>query len=283
MDSQQRKQSRNQYKQTSPLLEASGEGMFQPRPFIVRQAAKDVQESDLKTSLIRTQRYGHHLSKINPVSNSHAQIVQPKLKMGNLPGSMHKQKDDLVLTAPETQLENTNISHVEQPTQAKISVDTGEVVQQARTKSGRISKPPQRLTNPSPTGSIKKKRINRKTGINAQKKIPQKKLDKLLDDLKKNPQQPYAHLKNPAKIGNQDFTAAQKKQIYAANLKKHGQLTCDLTGQQLLRPQKSKKGVKPSHFEGQIDHLQPWIKGGTNSFSNALLLSRYVNRFKSAK
>jgi hypothetical protein len=159
MDSHQPKQSRNQHQQTSPFSDASGEGMFQRRPFAVQQAAENLQQSDLKTSLIRTQRYGHQLSKINPVSISHAQIVQQKLKMGNLPGSMHKQKDDLVLTNPETQLENTNIYHVEQPTQAKISVDTGEVIQQARTKSGRISKPPQQFTSPSPTGGVKKKRI----------------------------------------------------------------------------------------------------------------------------
>ena len=284
MDNQKHKHSKNQQKQTSAFSDNLEAGMFQPRPFLVQsKQGKEQQpkQADLETSLMQAECYGHNLSKINSASIPDTQIVQPKLRMGNLPGSMPKPE----VNCPKTQLENT--------------VNTGEVIQTARTRtpkaktprtstpqtitqSGRISKPPQQSTL-STTDRVKKRKIRRKNGIDAQKKIPPKKLQKLLDDLKKNPQHPYAHLRNPANTGNLDFTAAQKKQIYAANLKKHGQLTCDLTGQKLLRPKKSKKGVRPSPYEGQIDHLQPWSKGGTNSFANALLLSRYANRFKSAQ
>ncbi|MEH1849916.1 MAG: hypothetical protein V7L25_34330 [Nostoc sp.] len=279
MNSEQLKHSKNQQKQTSTFSSIFEEGMFQPRPFVV-QSKKDKEEQpeqgDLETSLMQAERYGHNLSKINSTSISDSQIVQPKLRMGNLPGSIPKPE----VNPPKIQSPNT--------------VNSDEVVQTARvgksrtstspttTQSGRISKPPQRLTTPSTTNRVNKRRVRRNTGINAQKRIPPKQLQALLDDLQKNPKQPYAHLQDPAKTGNLQFTAAQKKQMYAANLRKHGQLTCDLTGQQLMRPQKSKKGVKPSHYEAQIDHsLHPFSKGGTNSFSNALVLSRYVNRFKS--
>lgn len=278
MSSEQRKYNKNQQKQTSAFSDKLGEGMFQPRPFLV-QLKKDKEEQseqvDLETSLMRAERYGHNLSKINSTSISSSQIVQPKLRVGNLPGSILSRE----VNHPKIQLENT--------------VNNSEVIQTARvrtprastpstkTQSGRISKPPPRLTTPSATGGVKKKRKPKKG--TAQKQIPQKQLQKLIDDLKKNPQQPYAQLKDPANVGNKDFTAAQKKQIYAANMKKNSQLLCDLTGQQLTRPKKSKKGVKPSPFEAQIDHSHPYKKGGTNSFGNALVLSRYVNRFKSAK
>lgn len=277
MNSEQSKHSKNQQKQTSTFLSNFEEGIFQPRPFAV-QSKKDKEaqpkQADLETSLIRAERYGHNLSKINSASISDSQIVQPKLRIGNF-GSMPKPE----VNPPKIQSQNT--------------INSGEVVQTARTstprtstsqtttQSGRISKPPKRLTTQSTTNRVNKRRPKRNTGINAQKRIPPKQLQALLDNLQKNPIQPYAHLKDPAKIGNLQFTAAQKRQIYAANHKKHGRLTCDLTGQQLMRPQKSRKGVRPSPYEAQIDHSHPFSKGGTNSSSNALVLSRYANRFKS--
>jgi hypothetical protein len=244
---------------------------------------------------MRAERYGHNLSKINSTSIPSTQVVQPKLRVGNLSGSTSSKE----VNRPKIQSSNTlnTVNNVN-------NVKNSEVIQTARartprastarartprakttaptiTQSGRISKPPQQLTAPQATGGAKKKPKLKKGA--AQKQIPKAKLKKLLEELKKNPQQPYANLTNPANIGNQDFTAAQKKQIYAANMKKNGQLICDLTGQQLTRAKKSIKGVKPSPFEAQIDHIKPFSKGGTNSFGNAMVLSRYANRFKSAK
>lgn len=40
------------------------------------------------------------------------------------------------------------------------------------------------------------------------------------------------------------------------------------------------KGVTPSPDEWQIDHIIPKKAGGTNSYSNAQVLSRFENRLK---
>lgn len=293
MSSEQCKYSKNQQKQTSAFSDNLEEGMFQPRPFLV-QSKKDEEEQqskqvDLETSLMRAERYGHNLSKINSTSISSSQIVQPKFRMGNLPSINSSEANRPIIQSKNTE----NTSEVIQTARAR----TGQTKQtrtntsrtrtpqknstsQTITQSGRISKPPQQSTSASTTNRVSKARI-RRNNINAQRKKSSKQLQKLLDNLRQNPQQPYGHLQDSPNVGNLDFTAAQKRRIYAANMKKNGQLICDLTGQQLTRPQKSKKGVKPSPFEAQIDHFTPWSKGGTNSFGNALVLSRYANRFKS--
>jgi HNH endonuclease len=232
--------------------------------------------------LTRAERYGHNLSKINSTNIPSTQVVQPKLKVGNLSGSTSSKE----VNQPKIQSSNTlnnvnNVKNSEVIQTARARTPRARTAAPTITQSGRISKPPQQLTVPQATGGAKKKPKPKKGA--AQKQIPKKLLKKLLEELKKNPQQPYANLTNPANIGNLDFTAAQKKQIYAANMKKNGQLICDLTGQQLTRAKKSIKGVKPSPFEAQIDHIKPFSKGGTNSFGNAMVLSRYANRFKSAK
>lgn len=248
MQSRQHNQTKNIQKQTSAFSSASTGEMFESRPFVVQQQkGENSQQSDLKTSLMQAEKYGHHLNKMQPAGILVPKALQPKIGTRQPP------------------------------------IQLGRVKAPTKTSSGRISKPPQGFAPASGQGIKKKKIIKRKQGVEAQKRIPAKKLQQLLEQQQKNPQQPYGHLKDSPNIGNQDFTASQKKQIYAANMKKHGQLTCDLTGQCLMRPQKSKKGVKPSPFEAQIDHIEPWSKGGTNSFKNAMLLSRYANRFKSNK
>jgi len=102
---------------------------------------------------------------------------------------------------------------------------------------------------------------------------------------------PYSHLKDPKSVGEgKDFTAAQKKKIYEENKKRNnGILRDDETGEALVPSKKSQKGVKPPQNEAQVDHIipkkprTPEQKPGTNSYSNAQVLSRKNNREKSNK
>lgn len=93
---------------------------------------------------------------------------------------------------------------------------------------------------------------------------------------------PYANLVDPPDVGpGKDFTATQKAQIIQQNKKVNGGVVrSDLSGIELIQPLKSMKGVTPSPLEWQIDHIVPKSAGGTNSFANAQVLSRYENRLK---
>ncbi|NMG10099.1 hypothetical protein DP117_25715 [Brasilonema sp. UFV-L1] len=57
--------------------------MFESRPFVVQASrGENSPQPDLKTSLMRAERYGHHLSQIQPFGNEATTAVQPKLETG---------------------------------------------------------------------------------------------------------------------------------------------------------------------------------------------------------
>ncbi len=96
---------------------------------------------------------------------------------------------------------------------------------------------------------------------------------------------PYSHLKDHKSVGaGKKFTATQKKNIRAANMQKNkGSLLDDDTGELLVLPKKHVKGVAPPSNEAQVDHIFPKSKGGTNSYSNAKVISRKRNIKKGNK
>lgn len=56
-----------------------------------------------------------------------------------------------------------------------------------------------------------------------------------------------------------------------------GKLRADLSGEPLVKTQRHQKGVTPPSNEAHVDHICERCTGGTNSFSNARLLSREEN------
>ena len=62
-----------------------------------------------------------------------------------------------------------------------------------------------------------------------------------------------------------------------------GVIKSDLSGEVLVPATKSQKGVTPNPLEAQIDHIVTRSKGGSNSYSNAQVLSRIENIMKSDK
>lgn len=100
----------------------------------------------------------------------------------------------------------------------------------------------------------------------------------------KNGQQGYGNLnaEHPnMKHSSSDFDQTRKQSIYEENMRRNGgELRSDQTGKKLDFPQKSQKGVTPSPYEAQIDHIYPKDMGGLNSFDNAQVIERVANRAK---
>jgi len=94
---------------------------------------------------------------------------------------------------------------------------------------------------------------------------------------------PYAHLPPPRKVApGKKTTAMQKEKMQAANMKANdGKLLDDYSGDELVLPAKSKKGVTPPPNEAQVDHRIPASLGGDNSYENLRITSRKHNRNKS--
>ena len=99
------------------------------------------------------------------------------------------------------------------------------------------------------------------------------------------PVRPHANIPDHPSVGpGKPFTQSQKKKILEANRKANeGVLRSEQSGQALVPAKKSQKGVTPPKNEAQIDHIVPRSKNGTNSFSNAQVLSREENIRKSNK
>lgn len=93
---------------------------------------------------------------------------------------------------------------------------------------------------------------------------------------------PYSNIEDSTKIETRkDFTAAQKQKIISENMKRNdGVVKSDLSGEILVKPVKSQKGITPSENEWQIDHIDSKNNGGSNSYRNAQVLSRKENRIK---
>ena len=69
---------------------------------------------------------------------------------------------------------------------------------------------------------------------------------------------PYSYLEDPENVyEGKNFTQKQKQKIIEENMKKNcGKVKSDLSCKELVKPQKSKKGITPSQNEWQIDHIR---------------------------
>lgn len=105
----------------------------------------------------------------------------------------------------------------------------------------------------------------------------------VLTAMRPNVKTNYSNLKEPRNVGpGKKFTQAQKARILEANRQANGGvLRSDLSRQQLANPVQSQRGVPATMHQAEIDHIKPRSRGGTNSNSNAQVLSKKENINKS--
>lgn len=127
-------------------------------------------------------------------------------------------------------------------------------------------------------------KLNRRVGTGA---AAAEKPVRVLDHtgVPEQPRPPYAHLNDHPSVGpKKAFTRAQKRNILEENkLKNDGVICSDKSGAQAIQPEQHTKGVSPPSNEAHIDHIEPRSAGGTNSYSNAQVLTREENLSKGAK
>lgn len=118
-------------KQTPDFSTAPAQAMFQSRPFVVQtQTAQKPQQPDLKTSLMRAQRYGHNLSRMHPARVSAPIAIQPK--QGN---GQHKesQSANAPHALPSATVQLRSESHQEESQAQGVGNSTSGVQQQNQT------------------------------------------------------------------------------------------------------------------------------------------------------
>jgi RHS repeat-associated protein len=89
----------------------------------------------------------------------------------------------------------------------------------------------------------------------------------------------YTNLNDGKSVGpGKDFTASQKKKIIEENKKRNGGIIkSDMSGTVANPAKQSKKGQKADMKQAEIDHKDPKSKGGSNSYSNAQVLTKEEN------
>jgi RHS repeat-associated protein len=93
----------------------------------------------------------------------------------------------------------------------------------------------------------------------------------------------YSDIPDPKNVGpGKNFTKTTKAKVLEKNRQQNGgELRDDQTGEPLVQPQQSQKGVTPPSNEAHVDHVDPKSNGGSNSPDNAQVLSRENNLKKS--
>lgn len=94
----------------------------------------------------------------------------------------------------------------------------------------------------------------------------------------------YAHIPAPASVASgREFTASQRSAFFQENMSRNGgRLVSDLSGEALTMPGHYVRGYVADPKEAQVDHIFPRSLGGSNSPSNAQILSREENISKGA-
>jgi RHS repeat-associated protein len=102
--------------------------------------------------------------------------------------------------------------------------------------------------------------------------------------VKKGPEGPYDYIPDGPSVGpGKPFTQSQKAKIYEANRQRNGGvLRSDCSGCELAPSERSMKGVPTPPNAAQVDHNLARSRGGSNSFTNARVLSAQENQTKGA-